>query len=50
MRVYDQIIDVTILTSTYEQVAKWISENKKGINVYCILGSTIGNFSNKELD
>ena len=38
-------IDITILTSTNKDAAEWIAKNTKGVNVYCILGSTIGNFS-----
>lgn len=49
MASYTDKISVTILTSTYEQAAEWIMKNLEGINVYCILGSTIGNFSMREI-
>ena len=49
MKKYAGIIDVTILTSTYEEAAEWISENKAGVNVYAILGSTFCNMFDFEI-
>ena len=49
MEEYSSKIGVTILTSTYEEAAKWINENIQGVNVYTFIGNTIGNFTKKEL-
>ena len=36
-------LSVTLLTSKFKQGVKWVSEHKRGRNVYLFLGATIGN-------
>ena len=50
MSKYKGKMDVKILTATYEQAAEWISQNLKGINIYFLIGGTIGSFTPEELD
>lgn len=38
---------MTILTADYEDGVKWILENKKGRNVFSILSSNLGNFTDE---
>lgn len=38
-----------ILTADYKDGVKWVYENKKGKNVFIMLGSNFGNFKDEQI-